>query len=67
MADEELSGLSPREVIALVRQLEGRLRAVESELAAAQARIAELEAELARRGAISSSRSPAQRPPAEHV
>ena len=50
MSDEELAGLSPREVIALVRQLEARLRAVESELAAAQARNAELEAELARRG-----------------
>ena len=50
MSDEELAGLSPREVIALVRQLEARLRAVEAELAAAQARNAELEAELARRG-----------------
>jgi transposase len=50
MSDEELAGLSPREVIALVRQLEARLRAVETELAAAQARNAELEAELARRG-----------------
>lgn len=50
MSDEELAGLSPREVIALVRQLEARLRAVEGELAAAQARNAELEAELARRG-----------------
>jgi transposase len=50
MSDEELAGLSPREMVALVRQFEGRLRAVEAELAAAQARIAELEAELARRG-----------------
>jgi transposase len=50
MSDEELAGLSPREVMALVRQLEARLRAVEGELAAAQARNAELEAELARRG-----------------
>ncbi|SRR5579884_70712 len=50
MSDEELAGLSPREMVALVRQLEARLRAVETELAAAQARIAELEAELARRG-----------------
>jgi transposase len=50
MSDEELVGLSPREVIALVRRLEARLQAVERELAAAQARNAELEAELARRG-----------------
>ncbi len=50
MSDEELAGLSPREVISLVRQLEVRLRAVATELAAAQARNAELEAELARRG-----------------
>ncbi len=50
MSDEELAGLSPRELVALVRQLEARLRAVETELAAAQARNAELEAELARRG-----------------
>jgi transposase len=50
MSDEELAGLSPREVIVLVRQLEARVRAVETELAAAQARNAELEAELARRG-----------------
>jgi transposase len=50
MSDEELVGLSPREVVALVRQLEARLRGVESELAAVQARNAELEAELARRG-----------------
>src|SRR5919199_2153812 len=50
MSDEELAGLSPREVIALVRQLEARVRAVAAELAAAQARNAELEAELARRG-----------------
>ena len=50
MSDEELAGLSPREVVALVRQLEARLRVVETELAAAQARNAELEAELARRG-----------------
>jgi transposase len=50
MSDEELAGLSPRAVIALVRQLEARLQAVETELAAAQARNAELEAELARRG-----------------
>jgi transposase len=50
MSDEELAGLSPREMIALVRQLEARLRAVEGEWAAAQARNAELEAELARRG-----------------
>src|SRR5919205_4015759 len=50
MSDEELAGLSPREIVALVRQLEARLRAVESDLAGAQTRIAELEAELARRG-----------------
>jgi transposase len=50
MSDEELAGLSPGEVIALVRRLEARLRAVEAELVAAQARIRELEAELARRG-----------------
>jgi transposase len=50
MSDEELAGLTPREVIALVRQLEARVRAVEAQLAAAQARNAELEAELARRG-----------------
>jgi transposase len=50
MSDEELAGLSPREVVALVRQLEARLRTVEAELAAAQARNAELEAELVRRG-----------------
>jgi transposase len=50
MSDEELAGLSPREVVALVRQLEARLRTVEAELAAAQARNAELKAELARRG-----------------
>ncbi len=50
MSDEELAGLSPREMIGLVRQLEARLRALESQLAAAQARNAELEAELARRG-----------------
>src|ERR687884_609256 len=50
MSDEELIGLSSREVVALVRQLEARLRGIESELAAAQARIAELEGELARRG-----------------
>jgi transposase len=50
MSAEELVGLSPREVVGLVRQLEARLRAVESELAAAHTRIAELEAELARRG-----------------
>jgi transposase len=50
MSDEHLVGLSPQEVVALVRQLEARLRAVESELTGAHARIAELEAELARRG-----------------
>jgi transposase len=50
MSDEELAGLSPREVVALVRQLEARLRTVEAELAAAQARNAELAAELVRRG-----------------
>jgi transposase len=50
MSDEELAGLSPRDLVALVRQLEARLRAVEAELAAVQARNAELEAELARRG-----------------
>jgi transposase len=50
MSDEELAGLSSREVITLVRQLEARLRVVEAELAAAQNRNAELEAELARRG-----------------
>src|SRR5688572_412633 len=50
MSDEELAGLSPRDLVALVRQLEARLRAVETEWAAAQARIVELEAELARRG-----------------
>jgi transposase len=50
MSDEELAGLSPRDVIALVRRLEARLQAVERELAAAQTRNAELEAELARRG-----------------
>jgi transposase len=49
MSDEDLAGLSPREVIALVRRLEARLQAVERELAAAQTRNAELEAELARR------------------
>src|SRR5215217_3099335 len=49
MSDEDLVGLSPREVIALVRRLEARLQAVERELAAAQTRNAELEAELARR------------------
>ena len=50
MSDDELVGLSPRERIAVVRQLEARLQAVESELAGAHARIAELEAELARQG-----------------
>lgn len=50
MSDEDLAGLSPREIVALVRHLEARLQAVETELAAAQARIAELQAELARRG-----------------
>src|ERR1700682_3477995 len=50
MSDEDLAGLSPRDLVALVRQLEARLRAVETELAAARARNAELEAELARRG-----------------
>jgi transposase len=50
MSDDELHHLSPDQVVAMVRQLEARLRAVESELAAAQARNAELEAELARRG-----------------
>src|ERR1700716_2616746 len=50
MSDEELAGLSPREMIALVRQVEVRRRAVEGEWVAAQARNAELEAELARRG-----------------
>src|SRR5947199_9717809 len=50
MSDDEVIGLSPRQVVALVRQLEARLAAVETELAAAQARNAELEAELARRG-----------------
>jgi transposase len=50
MSDEELAGLSPRAVVALVRQLEAQLRVVETELAAAQVRIGELEAELARRG-----------------
>ncbi len=50
MSDEDLVGLSPRDLVALVRQLEARLRAVETELAAARARNAELEAELARRG-----------------
>ena len=49
MPDEELAGLSPRELVALMWQLEARLQAVVTELAAAQARIAELEAELARR------------------
>jgi transposase len=43
MSDDELRHLSPEQVIALVRQLEGRL-------AAAEARNAALEAELARRG-----------------
>jgi transposase len=50
MSDEELAGLSPRELVALVRQLEAHPRAVEAEFAAAQARNAELKAELARRG-----------------
>jgi transposase len=50
MSDDELAGLSPGELIALVRRLEAHLRAVETQLAAAQARIGELEAELARRG-----------------
>src|SRR3954468_6456016 len=50
MSDDELVGLSPRERIAVVRQLEARLPAVESELAGAHARIAELEAEIARQG-----------------
>jgi transposase len=49
MSDEDLVGLRPQEVIALVRRLEARLQAVERELAAAQTRNAELEAELARR------------------
>jgi transposase len=50
MSDDELAGLNPRQVVALVRQLEARLQAVETELAAAQARNAGLEAELGRRG-----------------
>jgi len=50
MSDDELHHLSPAQVVAVLRQLEARLRAVESELAAAHARNAELEAELARRG-----------------
>jgi transposase len=50
MSDDELHHLSLAQVVAVVRQLEARLREVESELAAAQARNAELEAELARRG-----------------
>src|SRR5919205_3028266 len=50
MSDDELAGLTPRQVVALVRQLEARLQVVERDLAAAQARNAELEAELARRG-----------------
>jgi transposase len=50
MSDEDLRHLSPEQVVALVRQLETRLRAVEAELAAAQARNAELAAELAQRG-----------------
>src|SRR5215212_997653 len=49
MSDEELVGLSPRELVVLVRQLEARLQTLATELATAQARIAELEAELARR------------------
>jgi transposase len=65
MSDEELAGLSPREVIALVRQLEDRLRAVESELAAAQARNAELEAELARRGGPPKTSQNSSAPPSK--
>ena len=49
MSDEELAGLSPKELVALVRQLEARLQALATELATAQARIAELAAELASR------------------
>jgi transposase len=43
MSDDELGHLSPEQVVAVVRRLEGLL-------ATAEARIAELEAELARRG-----------------
>ena len=65
MSDEELAALSPREVVALVRQLEARLRAVATELAAAQARIAELEAELARRGGPPKTPANSSTPPSK--
>src|SRR5687768_15225898 len=65
MSDEELAGLRPRQVIALVRQLEARLQAVESELAAAQARNAELEAELARRGGPPKTAQNSSAPPSK--
>src|SRR5215210_6322484 len=65
MSDEELAGLSPREVIALVRQLEARLRTVEAELATAQARNAELEAELARRGGPPKTPQNSSTPPSQ--
>src|SRR5918912_3812652 len=50
MSGEGLAGLTPTDLMALVRGLAARVQAVEGELAAATARIAELEAELARRG-----------------
>jgi len=65
MSDDELVGLSPRERIAVVRQLEARLPAVESELAGAHARIAELEAELARQGGPPKTPQNSSTPPSQ--
>src|SRR3954464_7379547 len=65
MSDDELVGLSPRERIAVVRQLEARLPAVESELAGAHARIAELKADLGRRGGPPKTPQNSSTPPSQ--
>jgi transposase len=65
MSDEELAGLSARQMMGLVRQLEARLEAVGRELAAVQARNAELEAELARRGGPPKTPQNSSTPPSQ--
>src|SRR3954466_14126330 len=58
MSDEELRHLTPEQVVALVRRLEGQV-------AAAVARIAELEAELAARGGPPKTPANSSTPPSK--